>query len=169
MAYWSTILPAVTVMGFGLALIVAPLTAAVMGAVPSHNAGIASAINNVASRVAGLLAIAALGAVVAVSFDAALTTRARDLAPTSAVAAQVAARRDPTGARTPTDLPPETAAAIDGSVTEAFHRAMIACALVAALGALAAATTIGPGARRAATTVAGGVEGAAALGRVGGK
>lgn len=169
-AYWSTILPAVTVMGFGLALIVAPLTAAVMGAVPSHNAGIASAINNVASRVAGLLAIAALGAVVAVSFDAALTTRARDLAPTSVVAAQVAAaRRDPTGARTLTDLPPETAAAIDGSVTEAFHRAMIACALVAALGALVAATTIGPGARRAATTVAGGVEGAAALGRVGGK
>jgi MFS family permease len=74
-AYWSTILPAVTVMGFGLALIVAPLTAAVMGAVPSHNAGIASAINNVASRVAGLLAIAALGAVVAVSFDAARSDR----------------------------------------------------------------------------------------------
>jgi EmrB/QacA subfamily drug resistance transporter len=75
------LLPAVLVFGLGLSMTVAPLTNTVLGAVPQHNAGVASGANNAISRVAGLLAIATVGAVVAVQFGSALDERlgARDL------------------------------------------------------------------------------------------
>ena len=145
-SYWTTIFPAILVLGLGLAMIVAPLTTAVMGAVPSDNAGIASAINNVASRVAGLLAIAALGVVVSLAFNESLTDRTRDLAPSPAISAQIdAARRDPSGAPLAADLDPTVAAAITDAATASFHQAMIANAILAALGGLAAALTVGAG------------------------
>lgn len=74
-AYVATVLPAVLVFGLGLALTVAPLTATVLGGVEERHAGMASAISNAASRVAGLLAIAAIGAVVAASFHAGVDDR----------------------------------------------------------------------------------------------
>lgn len=46
----------------GLAATVAPLTAAVLGGVDHRHAGVGSAVNNAVARVAGLLAVAALGA-----------------------------------------------------------------------------------------------------------
>jgi EmrB/QacA subfamily drug resistance transporter len=58
--YLGTVLPALLVFGFGLATLVAPLTAAVLGAVPHDQAGIASGVNNAAARLAGLLATAVL-------------------------------------------------------------------------------------------------------------
>ena len=64
--------PAVLLFGLGLSMTVAPLTNTVLGAVPQHNAGVASGVNNAISRVAGLLAIAAVGAVVAAQFGSAL-------------------------------------------------------------------------------------------------
>lgn len=59
--YWWQVLPGVVLFGIGLAVTVAPLTAAVLGAVDPAQSGIGSAINNAVSRVAGLLAIAAVG------------------------------------------------------------------------------------------------------------
>jgi EmrB/QacA subfamily drug resistance transporter len=59
-SYVRGILPGLIVFGVGLATLVAPLTAAVLGAVPDERAGIASAVNNAAARLAGLLASAAL-------------------------------------------------------------------------------------------------------------
>ena len=59
--YWWQILPGVVVFGLGLAVTVAPLTAAILGAIDPAQSGIGSAINNAVSRVAGLLAIAAVG------------------------------------------------------------------------------------------------------------
>jgi EmrB/QacA subfamily drug resistance transporter len=60
--YARDVLPGMFVLGLGLATTVAPLTAAILGGVDEAHAGVASAINNAVARVAGLLAVAALGA-----------------------------------------------------------------------------------------------------------
>ncbi len=67
-SYWTTIFPGVFVFGLGLSATVAPLTATVLGSVGAGRSGLASGVNNAVARVASLLAIAALGAVVAGSF-----------------------------------------------------------------------------------------------------
>jgi hypothetical protein len=48
------------VFGAGLAITVAPLTSTAMGAAPAEHAGVASAVNNVVARTAGLLAVSVL-------------------------------------------------------------------------------------------------------------
>ena len=70
--YVTDLLPGVLVFGLGLSATVAPLTNTVLGAVPQHNAGVASGVNNQVARVAALLAIAAVGAVVAATFESEL-------------------------------------------------------------------------------------------------
>ena len=62
--YWSQLFPGIIVFGLGLSMTVAPLTSAILGAIKSEHAGIGSAINNAISRIAGLIAIAAVGVVV---------------------------------------------------------------------------------------------------------
>jgi len=68
--YLTEVLPAILVFGLGLAATVAPLTATVLDSVEERRVGIASGVNNGVSRVAGLLAIAVLGAVISAHFDA---------------------------------------------------------------------------------------------------
>jgi MFS family permease len=67
--YWSQLLPGVLVFALGLSMTVAPLTAAVLGDVKTHQAGIASAVNNAVSRIAGLITIAIAGVLVGSHLD----------------------------------------------------------------------------------------------------
>src|SRR6185312_6894911 len=67
--YWLQVLPSMIVFGLGLATTVSPLTTAILGAVDTSRSGIASAVNNAVSRVAGLLVIAMLAAILGGALD----------------------------------------------------------------------------------------------------
>ena len=72
MDYLTDLLPGLLVFALGLSMTVAPLTATVLADADESNAGIASGMNNAIARVASLIAIAAVGAVVASSYGASL-------------------------------------------------------------------------------------------------
>ncbi|MEV0522670.1 MFS transporter [Streptomyces sp. NPDC050439] len=66
-AYVTEVLPAVVVLGLGMSLFVAPLTATVLASVDAGRAGLASGVNNTAARVAQMLVVAALPLAVGLS------------------------------------------------------------------------------------------------------
>ncbi len=132
---WLVVIPAALILGAGLCVTVAPLTSAVMSAVPSHNSGSASSVNNVVSRVAGLLAIAGLGIVVSSAYRAAADEQAARL-PANLTGLFQEASKNPTEVRTLKNLPPEIFNTITASYTTAFHWVIICCAVLALLGGL---------------------------------
>ena len=67
--YWTTMAPTMLLMGVGMGVTVAPLSTAVMATAPEGQTGVASAINNAVARVAGLFAVASLGAIVGDGFE----------------------------------------------------------------------------------------------------
>lgn len=67
--YWWQVLPGMIVLGLGLAITVSPLTAAILGSADPARSGIASAVNNAVARVAGLLSIASLSAILGGALD----------------------------------------------------------------------------------------------------
>jgi EmrB/QacA subfamily drug resistance transporter len=93
--YVTQVLPGITVFGLGLSATVAPLTATVLaGADPGHS-GVASGVNNAIARVAGLLAIAVVGAVCAAQFTKMIDDKlpASGLGPRTEQAIQTAKQR----------------------------------------------------------------------------
>ncbi len=75
-SYVTDVAPAVVVFGAGLAITVAPLTSTAMGAAPAANAGVASAVNNVVARTAGLLAVSVLPFLAGITGDSYLDATA---------------------------------------------------------------------------------------------
>jgi EmrB/QacA subfamily drug resistance transporter len=141
--FWTRVLPATVVFGLGMSVTVAPLTDTVMSAVSDRYSGIAAAVNNVTSRVAGLLAVAGLGVVVTLTFRAVVASRIADLSLSpSATEAIERVAEEPTGGFDIEQLPPEASEAVASSYTVGFRRAMIVSASMAALGGIVAAITI---------------------------
>ena len=142
-ASWlGDLLPALVVYSLGLAITVSPLTATVLADADEHDAGIASAINNAIARTAGLLATAAIGAVLASSYAARLDDElaGRTLSPASQ--AQVALARDRALAPADTSgMPADDAAVVAAAVEDAgvatFHlAALIGAGMLLAAGLL---------------------------------
>jgi MFS family permease len=140
--YVTDLLPAILLFALGLSATVAPLTATVLADADEHNAGIASGVNNAIARVAGLLAVAALGAVVAAQFGTAIDNNlaGRKLSPPATQTVDQARERTlstvDTSALPAGERAPVAQAVQDASVT-AFHRGVgIAAALVALGGVL---------------------------------
>ena len=96
--YVTDVLPGLLVFGFGLSMTVAPLTATVLADADDSNAGIASGVNNAIARVAGLVAIAAVGAVVAASFASKLDDEVGQRALARPEVARAVARGEETAA-----------------------------------------------------------------------
>ncbi len=147
-SYWTSFFPGIIVLGFGMAVSVAPLTTAIMGAADRANFGAASGINNAVARISGLIAIAVLGIVVTSVFNNGLERRLAHVQIQEDVKldilnqrAKLAAIEVPAvvsaGARE------DISAAIANSFLEAFRVTMLLCALLAANGAISAYLMLG--------------------------
>jgi EmrB/QacA subfamily drug resistance transporter len=139
--YVSEVLPGLLVFSLGLSMTVAPLTAAVLAG-SEKEAGIASGVNNAIARVAGLLGIAAVGAVIASAFASSLNGRLSGVALGPAARAAVAeAKRLPLGLPSLHAMPSAQAHAIrtaaEGASLHSFHMGMMIAAALVALGGIA--------------------------------
>jgi EmrB/QacA subfamily drug resistance transporter len=142
-SYWTTFLPAPVMLGFGMAISVAPLTTAVMSAVGESCAGIASGVNNAVSRTAGLIAVAALGLVMVHVFNNRFDQRLSGIRISTEVRRALDAQRIKlAGAVVPDDLDPEVRTAlrqaIDESFVSGFRKVMTVAMVLALLSALVA-------------------------------
>jgi EmrB/QacA subfamily drug resistance transporter len=139
--YLTVVLPALVPFGIGLAMTVAPLTTTVLDAVEERRAGVASGINNAISRVAGLLAIAAFGAVISAQFASSLDARTSEppLAGNPAVAeAASEAKEQPLSGGVEADVSAAERQELDSAVADSsesgFRLGMAIGAVLMALG-----------------------------------
>lgn len=143
----TDVLPALLVFSFGLALTVAPLTATVLGDIGESQAGIASAVNNAIARTAGLITVAAVGAIVSAHYASLLDQRLAGRLPASSRPAVQQAKRRTFGTIKASAIPPaDRRFAANASATassDAFHLAVTIGAgllVVAGIGGLALRT-----------------------------
>lgn len=133
--FWTTYLPAILFLGVGMGITVAPLTTAVMGAVPPERTGTASGVNNTIARTAGVLAIAIMGALGIITFEKSLNERIAPLNLTATAEKELkkeipklAEAQVPTSAST--DKREEISKSIDLAFIDSFKQtALIACIL----------------------------------------
>ncbi len=115
-SYVAEVLPAMVVLGFGLAVTVAPLTAAVLAAAPTEHSGVASAVNNDVARVAALITVAVLPSIVGLTgesylhpevFSSGFHEAALITAAACVIGALIAVLTIRNPARAPAEAPPE--------------------------------------------------------------
>jgi EmrB/QacA subfamily drug resistance transporter len=153
-SYWKAFLPPVVVLGFGMAVTVAPLTTVVMNSVDQSRVGAASGINNAVSRVAAVLAIAILGIVMVKVFGSRLSHNLTKLSLPPAVLQQIQAEETKLAdLQAPAMLDPGAKAAFGDFVRQAFvsgfRVVMLICASLSLASAAVAGRMIGKGPRRA--------------------
>jgi EmrB/QacA subfamily drug resistance transporter len=154
--YLSEVLPALLVFGVGLAMLVAPLTATVLGAVQEDHAGVAAAVNTTLSRVAQLFAVAVLGTVVSLAFASRVDATLRRTAIGPAGRAAISrAKRQPLGSPSLIGVPPGERVLLGATFEDASVHAFrvadtIAAVLVASGGLIALAGIRNPRRRVAA-------------------
>jgi EmrB/QacA subfamily drug resistance transporter len=158
--YWRTFFPAIMVLGFGMAVTVAPLTTIVMNSVSKDRVGSASGINNAVARIAGVLAIAIFGIVMVRAFGAELNHSLAHLSLSPAILQELHADEIKlAGLQVPHGLNPSTSTAIGESVKEAFvfgfRIVMLACAGLSLASAAVAWLTIGRGRDRSGVAAIG--------------
>lgn len=159
-SYWRTFFPAIVVLGLGLAITVAPLTTTVMNSVATRYAGAASGINNAASRIAGLLAVAVFGVIMVPIFERSLHDRLGGAGVTPAAAEAIEVQRNRLAAiELPAGLDPGSRAAAQRAIERAFvtgfRWVMAASALLALAAAASAAVLIGRAGSGVASDAAG--------------
>lgn len=140
--YWTQLFPPIILLGLGMCLFITPLTATVMGAVPTDQVGAASGINNTVSRVAGLLAVAILGIVVVAGFQSSLKSKLSSLGIPSRAKAQLITRSprladDPIPRYLGAPERRKVLTALRASYIEGFRWAMLTCAGLCLLSSLA--------------------------------
>lgn len=145
--YWRTFFVPYVVLGFGMAVSIAPLTTVVMNAIPSGHAGVASGVNNAVSRIAGLLAIAVLGILMLHAFQSALDADPALTEVSPSVRAQIHAHAiDLAAIKIPAAADPgkvpELQRAVRSSFVRAFRVIMWICAGLAVLSSAVAARWI---------------------------
>jgi EmrB/QacA subfamily drug resistance transporter len=155
-SYWASFFPAMVVQGFGMALVITPLTTVALGSVQSEHSGMASGVNNAMARVAGLLAVAVLGVFAYGAFSATLDDHLERMNLPKGVRSELeAAKADLGAAEAPEGVDAGTAAkierAIDESFVAAFRVVMVVSAGLALASALAAALLVGDGRVRSAS------------------
>jgi len=141
--YWTALFPAFVVLGLGMSITVAPLTTVVMNSVKQELAGTASGINNAVARVAGVLAIAVLGAVIVAAFAHSLRQSLAHLDLNSDIVHNLESNVAKLGGLdAPSRAEPQTAATIRAAIAEAFVFAfrliMLFCASLAIASAAVA-------------------------------
>jgi hypothetical protein len=116
--YLTDLLPGLLLLALGLSMTVAPLTATVLADADEQNAGIASGVNNAIAGGAALVAIAAVGAVVAAHFRSQLDSNLGRLSSRPELKSALSeARRQPLARVAPTRyaaVPARASRAIDG-------------------------------------------------------
>jgi EmrB/QacA subfamily drug resistance transporter len=142
-SYVADVLPGVIIFGLGLSATVAPLTATALNSVAENRVGVASGINNAVARVAGVLAIAIFGALIAGKFtstvdgklsDANLSSRA-DQAISEAKANPL--QRPDTGGLPPAEAAEVESASVAGA-EDGFHLSMMAAGSLMIIGGVIA-------------------------------
>ena len=138
--YWRTFFPGILVLGFGLAVSVAPLTTVVMNSVSPDSAGTASGVNNAASRVASLLALAFFGMIFNPLFVSALQANLRNADLPPQVRQSIFSRRDELAA-IPTESVPGRKA-VDAAFVHSFRAILLMATGLSLMAAVAAGALI---------------------------
>ncbi len=146
-SYWTSFFPAMAVQGFGMALVITPVTTAALGSVEKERSGLASGVNNAVTRVAGLLAVAVLGMILYATFSANLDASLKGMDLPGGLRAEMAkAKADLGAAQAPEGVNAGTAVRIERAVDESFvagfRTVMLVSAGLALASALAAALLI---------------------------